>query len=187
MTPIRIDAGGVEPVSLAEMRSFLRIDPDLNAEDALIVSLVTAARTAIERESRRLLVPGRYRIMLTAWPADGVLPLPLSPLVSVERAGTVGADGTVQEFDKALLRLGHDPWDAPCLLIDLARPALERRAALIEVAAGCGGAGPPVPAPFLQAIRLTAASWFENRGDTESRALPPAAADLIAPYRLMRL
>lgn len=188
MTPLRIAGPEVEPLSLAQMRGYLRIDSDDTSEDALVTDLIAAARANVEAESRRVLAPAQFRLMLTAWPTDGVLPIPLSPLVSVTRAGTVGADGIVETIDLAHFSLGADPFEAPCLLIDKGVPLLLRRAALIEVAAGFGGSGPPVPGPLLQAIRQTVADWFENRGDDgHPRGLPEAAAALIAPYRLVRI
>lgn len=94
MTPIRVETSAVEPVSLAEMRAYLRLDPDDTAEDALVASLITAARTVLEAETRRILAPSRFRIVLPGWPGDGLVPLPLSPLVGVVRAAFVAADGT---------------------------------------------------------------------------------------------
>ena len=187
MTPIRIDGPGVEPVSLSEMRAYLRLGPDETAEDALVASLVAAARADVETQTRRTLVPGRFRLMLTAWPIGGVLPVPLSPLVTLAQAGLVDAQGRVETIDPALVRVGPDPWEAPCLLIDPSVPLLLRKAALIEVTAGCGGDGPPVPAPLLQAIRMSVAEWFENRGDAAPHDLPRSALGLIAPHRLMRI
>lgn len=190
MTPIRIDGSDVEPVSLSEMRAYLRLDPDDTSEDALVLRLVTAARQAIELAVRRVLVPGRFRIVLSAWPACGLLPVPLSPLGAVLSAGTVGADGAVEAFDLSLIRIGPDPWEAPCLLVGSGVPLLLRRNALIEVGAGCGGDGPLIPAPLVQAIFGCVADWFENRGDGEPagpRPLPPAVSALVAPHRLLRL
>ncbi|GEO98325.1 head-tail connector protein [Methylobacterium haplocladii] len=190
MTPIRVADLGVEPVSLSEMRGYLRLDGDEHGEDALIEGLVAAARASVEAATRRFVRPARFRLMLTAWPSDGVVPLPLSPLVAVTRVGLVGADGIVAEIDTALLRPGPDPWEAPCLLVDPGVPLLMRKAALIEVTTGCGGDGPPVPAPLAQAIRMIVADWFENRGDGVPAGLlasPPAVAGLLAPHRLMRL
>ena len=191
VVPIRVDAPGVEPVSLAEMRGYLRLDPDAGDEDALVASLIQAARAAVERATGRLLAPGRYRLALTAWPAGGVLPLPLSPLVGLAHAGVVDAEGSVTDLAPGLVRVGPDPWEAPCLLVGAGAPALARAAALIEVVAGCGGDGPPVPAPLAQAVRMAVAQWFENRGDAadpaSAGALPAAVAGLIAPYRRLRL
>lgn len=189
MTPIRVDEPTVEPVSLSEMRAHLRLDPDDGgAEDALVTSLVRAARAAIEAATRRVLAPGRYRLMLTGWPPDGRLPLPLSPLVALVRAGIVDADGVVADLDPGLVRLGPDPVEAPGLLIAASPPPLVRTAALLEVAAGYGGDGPPLPPDLAQAIRLLAAQWFEHRGDEPgAQSLPPTVAALIAPHRRLRL
>lgn len=66
MTPIRVEESGVEPVSFAEMRGYLRLDPDRTEEDGLVLSLIAAAWQAVEAESRRLLRPACYRLMLTA-------------------------------------------------------------------------------------------------------------------------
>lgn len=189
MIPIRVADLGVEPVSLAEMRSYLRIDPDDAAEDTLVERLITASRAAIEAGTRRLLRPARFRVVLNAWPGDGIVPLGLSPLVALSEAGLVDAQGGTEELDPALFRLGPDPWEAPCLIVSPQAPLLLGRTVLIEVTAGCGGNGPPAPAPLLQAIRMSVAAWFENRGDAPSSPLapPPEIAGLIGPHRHLRL
>jgi uncharacterized phiE125 gp8 family phage protein len=189
MTPIRVDSAFVEPVTLAEMRGVLRLDPDDGGtEDPLVERLIAAARAQVEAASRRILAPGRYRLMLTAWPAGGWLPLPLSPLVAVARAGLVDPGGTVTDLSAGLVRLGPDGSEAPGLVVDPAVPALDRRAALIEVDAGYGGAGPPIPPALAQAIRLLVAHAFEHRGDGPGDDVPPPAlAALVAPLRRLRL
>lgn len=186
MTPIRVAGTTVEPVSLAEMRAHLRLDSDDGAEDGLIAGLLTAARAQVEAATRRLLTPGRYRITVTAWPPNGFLALPLAPLVAVERASLVDAQGGVTELSAGLVRLGPDPEEAPGLIIAPEAPPLRARAALIEVSAGHGGDGPPVPPALVQAIRLLAAHGFEHRGDT-AVAPPPAVAALVEPLRRLRL
>ena len=134
------------------------------AEDALVGGLLAAARTAVETATRRILAPGRYRLMLTGWPPDGYLPLPLSPLVGVVRAGIVDANGIVVDLAPGLVRLGPDPVEAPSLIVAPSVPPLARSATLIEIAAGYGGDGPPLPLALAQAIRLLALSNLEVEG-----------------------
>ena len=186
MIPIRADGAVVEPVSVAELRAYLRLDSeDGGTEDDLLAALITAARASLEIEARRILVPGRYRIALHAWPANGELGLPLSPLVTLIRAGLSDAKG-VTELAASLVRLGPDPVEAPGLLIDPGVPDPAGRTILIEVAAGFGGDGPPLPAPLRLAILRLAAARYEHRGD-EPDAARTDAADLAAPFRRMRL
>lgn len=187
MVPIRVEAGGVEaaePVPLAEMRLYLRLDPDDAGEDGLVAGLVAAARASLEAETRRLLKPARFRVVLDAWPRDRRIPLPLSPLVGVVRLGLAGPDGTIETLDSGLLRPGPDPVEAPCLLVAPAAPDPAGRTILIEVAAGYGGDGPALPAPLRLAILRLAAARYEHRGD---EADPPDPAALAAPFRRLRL
>ncbi|WP_336487297.1 head-tail connector protein [Methylobacterium nigriterrae] len=187
-SPIRVEAPGVEPVSLAEMRAYLRLDPDDGgAEDALLAALVAAARAALERETRRILVPGRFRLTLAAWPPGGRLPLPLCPVTALLRAGLAGPDGALEELAPGLVRLGGDAFEAPCLLVDPAVPRLDGHRAIVEVAAGFGGDGPALPEPLGLAIRRLAAGWFEHRGDEPGGAVPPDVAALAAPFRRLHL
>ncbi|MDF2601304.1 MAG: hypothetical protein K0Q54_4127 [Methylobacterium brachiatum] len=141
MIPIRADEAVVEPVSVAELRAYLRLDSDDGGtEDDLLAALITAARASLEIEGRRILVPGRYRIALDAWPANGRLALPLSPLVALVRAGLSDAKG-VTTLAAGLVRLGPDPIEAPGLLIDPAVPDPAGRTILIA------SPMPPAPTP----------------------------------------
>jgi uncharacterized phiE125 gp8 family phage protein len=182
-----LDTVAVEPVSVDELRAYLRLDPDDGGtEDDLLAVLIAAARASLEVEARRVLVPGRYRIVLDRWPLEGWLPLPLSPLVALVRAGLANADGTATELPAGLVRLGPDPVEAPGLQFtgDLPDPGGAR--IVIEVAAGFGGEGPPLPSPLRLAVLRLAAARYEHRGDEPDDA-PADAARLAAPLRRLRL
>lgn len=187
MTPIRAETSPVEPVTVAELRLYLRLDPDDDGvEDALLARLVAAARTSLETEARRVLVPGRFRIALEQWPLEGWLPLPLSPLVGLVRAGLAEADGAVADLPAGLVRLGPDPIEAPGLQFTGDLLDLGGRRLVIEVAAGYGGDGPPIPEDLRLAVLRLAAAAYENRGD-EGEEVPSELRRLAAPRRRLRL
>ncbi|MET0368038.1 MAG: hypothetical protein ABW058_07710, partial [Methylobacterium sp.] len=166
MTPIRAATPPVEPVSVTDLRLYLRLDPDDGGvEDALLGQLLAGARASLEREARRVLVPGRYRIALPGWPRENWLPLPLSPLVGLVRAGLAAPDGSVADLPAGLVRLGPDPVEAPALCFTGPLPDLGAATLVIEVAAGYGGDGPPLPDDLRLAILRLAAARYEHRGD----------------------
>lgn len=182
MVPIRVAESGVEPVSVAELRLYLRLDPDEHAEDGLLADLVAAARAGLEAESRRILRPATFRLVLPAWPR-GWMPVPLSPLVGIARLALSGPGGATP-LDPGLVRLGEDPVEAPCLAVDSGVPDTGGRSVLIELRAGYGGDGPAVPPPLRLAVLRLAAARYEHRGD-EPEAPDPAA--FAAPFRRLRL
>src|SRR5215212_1982162 len=94
MHSILVDGPAVEPVGLADMSAFLRVDDD--AEDDLIAGLVRAARLIVEASSRRILVASRWRLVLDGWPTGRILHLPLAPLLAVERISIATSAGEVE-------------------------------------------------------------------------------------------
>ena len=182
MVPIRVAESGVEPVGVAELRLYLRLDPEDASEDALLADLVAAARAGLEATSRRLLRPASFRLVLPAWPR-GWLPVPLSPLVAVTRLALSGPGG-LTALDPGLVRLGHDTIETPCLAVDRAVPDAGGRSVLIELRAGYGGDGPALPPPLKLAVLRLAAARYEHRGDAPD---PPDPAAFAAPFRRLRL
>jgi uncharacterized phiE125 gp8 family phage protein len=174
-----------EPLSLADLKLFLKLDHD--EDDTLIGSLISAARRHVEKVTGRRLVSQIWRLVLDAWPADGVVHLPLAPVVAVEAARLRAGDGTPTVLatggwvlDPASSRL-HVP----------SRPSVLRPFAGIEIdiQAGYGGAD-DVPPGLKQAVRLLVAHWYENRAVDSAGgqiAVPIAAAALMAPERAVRL
>jgi len=83
MIPLLIAGPAVEPVTLAEMRAYLRLDDD--AEDELVAALIKAARLVAEAACGRQLVEQSWRLTLDRWPCGRAVLLPLSPLIRIER------------------------------------------------------------------------------------------------------
>src|SRR3954471_23849895 len=109
MIPLLIAGPAVEPVTLAEMRAYLRLDDE--AEDDLVATLVKAARLLVEAASGRQLIEQSWRLVLDRWPARRTLLLPLSPLIRVERVRVFDRDGVGTDLATTLYQAerGCDP------------------------------------------------------------------------------
>lgn len=178
-----------EPLALADLKAFLKVDG--TEEDGLIASVAAAARAHLEAATGRVFVTQGWRILRDAWPAAGRLTLPLGPVASLDAVTVEAAAGTVSvptgrfRLDGAGLppRLAWQPGSLPAPAVPLAGIA-------IDVTAGFGAAA-AVPPPLVQAIRLLAAYWFDNRSlvtvGHEVAVMPRMVADLVAPFIARRL
>ncbi|MBF9232059.1 head-tail connector protein [Microvirga alba] len=186
MFSIPLEGPAVEPVSLADMKAYLRVDDD--AEDDLITGLIKAARLIVEAVSRRILIAQNWRVMLDRWPQDQTVLLPLSPLLSVESVKVFDASGVSTEvtIDSIESDLSSDP---PRLIVRSApNPGRARNGIAIDVRVGYGDSPDSVPATLRLAIKIVVAHWFENRGDVAGdQVLPAEALALIAPFQRARL
>ena len=188
MSPILIAGPAVEPVALAEAKTFLRVDNE--TEDALVATLLTAAREALELATRRAFIAQTWRFHLDRWSEGRVVPLPLAPVLSVVTVRVAPASGPAAILDPGLYR-----WDVAAdplrLLVEADAPEPGVTAGGIEIDAryGFGAAAEDVPAPIRLAIQRLAAFWFEHRGDETgaARGLPGDVQALVAPFIRARL
>jgi uncharacterized phiE125 gp8 family phage protein len=190
MALVMTAAPAAEPISLAEAKAHLRIDTD--DEDALISSLIAAARLLVERTLGLALVTQSWSYFLDAWPERGCIALPLTPVPAVSAVRVHAEDGgtTVLDADGYAV----DVLSAPArIVLTSALPSVATRPFNgFEVAftAGYGDAG-DVPQPIRQALLLLVAHWFEGRAPVElgsgPQEIPAIAAGLLQPYRRVRL
>lgn len=174
-----------EPVTLAEAKAFLRVDD--GAEDALIATLVAAARLHIEATTGRALLSQSWRVVLDAWPQERAVRMPVSPLIGItsvtayDQAGGAHPIGLAQfQTEAAPARLLLPP------MVD-GMPALRQRQGIeIDYTAGYGAAAGDVPDDLRQALLVLVGAWFEHR-DSASEAMPAGFERLVAPYRRIRL
>ena len=187
MIPIFIDGPAVEPITLADMKAYLRADDD-PAQDDLIAGLVKAARLTIEAASRRILIAQRWRVVLDRWPPGGTILLPLSPVIAIDSIRVTDAAGVATDVPSTAFEadLMSDP---PRIAVSGApEPGRPRNGIAIELRAGYGASPDAVPATLKLAIRILVAHWFEHRGDMAGeQILPPEAFALVAPFQRARL
>jgi uncharacterized phiE125 gp8 family phage protein len=175
-----------EPLSLAEAKSFLRVEHD--ADDELIAALLAAARHAVELATRRVLVTQTWRIVLDRWPAAGRIVSPVNPLRTLEAARVLAGDGTDAALDVDAFAL--DTASLPGVIAfdraNLAEPGRALAGIEIDVTAGHGEAS-DLPPPLVQAIRLLLAQGYEQRDRVQPDALPQTVAALVRPFRVLAL
>lgn len=177
-----------EPITLAEAKVHLRVDHD--GEDALISSMITAARATVETLTRRALIEQRWRLTRDAWPASGLIPVPVNPLRSIDAVSVLDIDG--EEVDVPLEAFRLDVARLPGLIrlvgTDVPSPGCEPAGISIDFTAGHGPGAASVPAPLTEAVRVVLAHFYEHRDMTGASAAFPARLDaLVAPFRVTRL
>ena len=180
--PILITPPSAEPVTLAEAKAHLRLE--IAADDALVATLIAAARSAVENETRSALMAQSWRWGVTDWPAAGVA-LPVMPVLAVDAVGWL--DGASVKTPLAAADWRYEDAEERVLLLTKAPDAAGYE---IDFTAGYGAAGADVPAPLRQAILMLVAHWYEHRAaalEGPPEVVPAGAEALIAPYRRMAL
>lgn len=195
-----------EPVSVAELRSWLR---DVSDPDELLNELITAARETFERETGLAVISQGHRLMLDAWPVDhaamgdwdGVkegafiqgspraLELPVSPLISVTAITLYAADNTQTVYDAEKYYVDtHNEPGRITMGAGISFPVAGRASNGIQIdyVAGHDDAD-HVPAPIKLAIKQLAAHFYENREAVTEITLSNAPQSFIAAVRRYRI
>ncbi|MCW2307895.1 head-tail connector protein [Rhodobium gokarnense] len=179
-----------EPVSLSEVKDHLRLDED--ADDALVESLIAAARAHVERVTNRRLMTQEWRLQFDAVRDDGRLDLAVSPVLSVDAVRVYDRDGTPSVIDE-------DAYEADIVSVPariafaegLPRPGRRLGGIEVDVTAGYGAAATEVPAPLRHAVKMLVAHWYEQRqaatDDAAMVMVPLGFSALVAPYRVRLL
>lgn len=190
MRPLLISAPAIEPVSLAEAKAWLR--EDASDEDALIQTLITAARLSLEAYTRRFFVTQSWRVVFDAWPCTvaeaRMLTIPFAPFQSATAIRWFDANDASHVIDPASYRAPIDP-DGGRIVFRAAPSGALRETDAIEIdfTVGYGAVANATPEPLRRAMLILVAHWRENRGDAQVRAMPDTAARLAAPFRRERL
>lgn len=181
-----VTAPTVEPVTMNEILAHLRVT---SRDEVLhIQSLVTAATEFCQTFTRRQFCTATYRVsggsLAELFATDGYCELPYPPLQSVSSISYKDGDGVSQTLSSSLYTV--DAYSEPgriAVAYNATWPTdrSDTNAANIQFVCGYGAAY-QVPERIKQAIKLTVAHLFENRGD-ESEELPQAAKQLLYSAR----
>ncbi len=186
MRPMLIGPPAAEPVSLTEMKAWLR--EDASDEDDLIQALIVSARMTLEASTRRFFVTQSWRLILDDWPCGGfLLSIPFAPFQSISAIRVYDASDVAATLAPASYRAPASS-EGGRLVFRTPPPTPGRATDGIEIdfVVGYGGAA-ATPEPLRRAIMMLVAHWREKRGDDADDALPKAVMQLAAPFRRERL
>lgn len=170
------------PVLTAEQaRAHLRIDDA--GEDALLTGFIAAAADYVERETGTALAQADYVLTLDAWPIDGVIRLPVPPLVSVESIEYRDPSGTDVEMSPT--SFVFDAYHRPGRVVLFERPAVASIPAAIRVNFIAGYAADTIPPTLLHAVKMLVGHFYENREaaiDRRIDTVPLAVESLLLKH-----
>jgi uncharacterized phiE125 gp8 family phage protein len=192
MTAYLLSGPAAEPASLDDAKAYLKLDTD--DEDALVTTLITAARLHVEGTTGRALLTQSWRLVLDDWPPAGLVRLPVAPLQSLTAITACDING-----DPVTLPTDGVLWDAQAAPALLYLPAgfgdtvilRPLQAIEIDYVAGYGTDPADVPATLRQALLLLVAYWFEHRDAVvlagSGSVIPSGFDQLVGAYRSIRL
>lgn len=201
-----ITAPTLEPVTAAELRSWLRDVPD---DDATLNALISAARDFIERECNIAIMEQTRQLSLDAWPMEhetmgdweGVregafiqgqpreIELPRSPLLSVTSISVYPGSGAAQlvGIDQYYVDTNAEPGRI-ILNHGAAWPTPGRPGNGIEIIYIAGAeAADDVPPALKIGIKQLAAHYYENReavGEISLMQAPLSVRSIIRQFRV---
>lgn len=201
-----------EPVTLAEVKQFTRIDGTDN--DALVTSLIVAARQWAENFTGLGFINQGWQMWLDQWPCgedqgwwdgvhDGAIGMGQVPFIKLPRAPVV-AVSVVTLYDDSDV---GSVWAVSNYYVDMiARPARlclrngaswplparKTNGIKIDYTVGFGTTAASVPEPIKIALRQLVTHWYDHRSmiePTQVRALevPMLITALLEPYRMHRI
>jgi uncharacterized phiE125 gp8 family phage protein len=190
MTLALISPPAAEPVTLADMKLHLRVSND--SEDALISSLIKAAREELEHATGLALISQGWRLYLDCWPGTRTVLIHKAPVISLTAVTVYDEAGVPSSLPLSGFIL--DRFSRPSRLAvpdAITAPGKKLNGIEVDFTAGFGATGVDVPDGLKRAIMLLAAHWYEFRGaeafDRASAAWPPSFERLVSRYRRVGL
>ena len=166
----------VEPVSLSELKEYVRVDG--STDDALLTRLIKVARESAEEYMRRSLINQTWVLSYDDFCPEEVQLLrgPIQSVTDVKSIARGGASTTISS-SCYYLNAGKEKlvFDAPVLghIVD------------VTYVSGFGAAASNVPEIIRQGIIFHAVQMFDNRSDDSD--VPQSSASLYSAYKVPRL
>lgn len=179
----------IEPVTIAELKTYLRLEHE--GENDLLSSLIRAAREEIEVSCGIALIRQNWRLTLDDMPRSGRVPLRRHPVSEITSITLFGPDGEASALNPTAYKLERSRRPEIVQFISIPSMIAMTNGMEIDFTAGFGESAVDVPDLLKRAIILLAAHWFEFRAqfsaDQQPASYPAGYERLIAPWRLRRL
>jgi uncharacterized phiE125 gp8 family phage protein len=183
MTLKLITAPAAEPVTTDEAKLHLRVTH--SADDALIATLVSAARQHAEHLMGRSIITQTWERVLDAFPAveikvGGSPAGPVAAITSVSYTDTAGATAVLDPADYTLDDVAEPGFVLPSAALSTWPATYDTvNAVRVRFTAGFGASGAAVPGPILAYIKLRVGTLYKFREDV---AAGVSVADLPGHY-----
>ena len=211
---VQVSAPAVEPVTLSDLKAFLRVD--VTDDDALITGLGAAARALVENLTGRRLVNQTWAMFLDEFPTnrpsirsqvlntmnlvqlpfvDREIVIPLGPCTAITALKYTDANGVQATFDASNYVADVKSEPARLGLKDTAdwpdpEAGLQKMLAIeVDFSLGYGADGTAAPPELILAIKMMAAHFYEHReavSDMKMAEVPMAVGHLIDSYRMFQ-
>lgn len=210
----QIVAPAVEPVTLADLKSWLRVD--ITDDDSLITDLGIAARELVEDITGRRLINQTWAMFADEFPTsrpsvrsqvlnamnliqlpfvDRDIEIPLGPCTGITALKTTDANGVTTTFDPANYVVDTKSEPARLVLKDTSDwpdPTVGLQEAIsieVDFTLGYGADGSAVPSRLKTAIKMLTAHWYNNRepvSDLKLSPVPDSVDALLDSFRMFQ-
>ena len=203
-----VTAPASEPVTLAEAKAHLRVE--VTDDDALIASLITAARLAAESLLERSLITTRWRLVLDSFPGPSLMGVPYgqafslpghaillprspaSAVVSITYLDMAGTSQTMPSIEYTVDLACEPARITPVFgrIWPINLPQIGSVQVIFD--AGYGATAASVPEGIKSWVKIRVGSLYEHREEVAlmnrgSIQALPFVDSLLDPYRVVRI
>lgn len=177
----RLEGPALEPISLAEMGGYLRLD--LTDDDFTVASAIRSARELCEAFTGTILIATQFRQHFPV--ASGqLISLSKTPVRSVAGVQIIAADGGEIPLSPDAYAFEISPFGDATLTVSSTTLGRDYQ---VDYWAGLTADWNGVPEPLRQGILRLAAHFYAHRDRPDDLGPPAAVAALWRPYRRARL